>query len=249
MAISLVVKGNVSSRFRSRESTSPIFNSAVIHEVSQPLQAISLCIEHALMRADQAALDTMRGPLGDAREQVGKLASLLTVMRKLVSTQEDELEAVNLQEVEQEILPVLRSEVSRRGVVWQEQLEVQAVTVKANKVLLERLLLNLVGNALDAVGEQIAQGRPAGIQLQILRHETDGTARLCMVVQDNGPGLANPERLLSTQAFQSTKADGLGVGLAFARLVVRQWGGELTIENRQDGQHGVRATLSLPLPA
>jgi signal transduction histidine kinase len=235
----------LNSRFSAINSLA-IFNSAVIHEVSQPVQTISLCLEHAAMQVNRAGQDALRGPLNDALHQVKKLASLLSVMRKLVSTQQDELEVVHLSEVEKEILPVLRSEVSRRGVVWQEELSAQAGTVHANKVLLERLLFNLVGNALDAVSEQIARGEAAHIQLSVQRVNAEGAARLFIVVQDDGPGLAEPERLLMTEVFQSTKANGMGVGLAFAGLVVRQWGGELTIENRTDGQHGVRAALSLP---
>ena len=236
----------LNSRFSAINSLA-IFNSAVIHEVSQPVQTISLCLEHAAIQANRTGQDALRGSLSDALHQVKKLASLLTVMRKLVSAQQDELEAVQLSEVEKEILPVLRSEVSRRGIVWQEQLSVQAGAVHANKILLERLLLNLVGNALDAVSEQIARGESAHIQLSVQRLHTAGAERLCIVVQDDGPGLAEPERLLMTEAFQSTKANGLGVGLAFAGLIVRQWGGELSIENRTDGVSGVRAKLSLPL--
>ena len=67
------------------------------------------------------------------------------------------------------------------------------------------------------------------------------------MVTDNGPGIEDPDQLLNVGVFQSTKADGLGVGLAFARLIVRQWGGELIIENRAHGQRGVKATLSLPM--
>ena len=236
------------SRFSAINSLA-IFNSAVVHEVSQPVQAISLCLDHAAWQADRTAADAMRGPLQDARHQVGKLASLLAVLRKLVSTQEDDIEEVQLSDVEREILPVLRSEVGRRGVVWLEQLEIREGAVSANKVLLERLLLNLVGNALDAVSEQIARGETANIRLCVSRDDSGGAARLHMVVEDDGPGLPQTDRLLVTEAFQSTKADGLGVGLAFARLIVRQWGGELSIENLDDGQRGARATLSLPMQA
>lgn len=235
----------LNSRFAAINSLA-IFNSAVIHEVSQPVQSISLCIEKAQLLTKQAGLTDVVPALDDARHQVGKLASLLMVMRRLVSTQSDDLEPVRLSQVKHEILPVLRSEVTRRGVVWEENLEFDEMTVMANKVLLERLLLNLVGNALDAVGEQIARREAAQICLSIRKEHGTGVPRLQMVVQDNGPGVGEGF-LLNTEPFQSTKKGGLGVGLAFARLIVRQWGGELTISNLDGEQRGVRATLSLPV--
>lgn len=139
----------LNSRFSAIHSLAT-FNSVVIHEVSQPVQAISLCLDQAVIQAQRAGLELMREPLNAAQQQVGKVARLLAVMRKLVPSQGDAMEHVQLSEIETEILPVLRSEVSRRGAVLQEQWLVQGVTVSANKVLLERLLLNLVGNALDA---------------------------------------------------------------------------------------------------
>ena len=236
----------INSRFAAINSLA-IFNSAVIHEVSQPLQAIGFCLDQAFIHVNRSGLEVMRQPLQDAQRQVAKLADLLVVMRKLVSTQGDAVESVRLSEVRAEILPVLRSEVARREVSWQENLLDLDVVVSANKVLLERLLLNLVGNALDAVSPQATRGEPAQVCFDVFRDTSAAAGRVLVVVTDNGPGIEDPDQLLNVGVFHSTKADGLGVGLAFARLIVRQWGGELIIENRAHGQRGVKATLSLPM--
>jgi signal transduction histidine kinase len=101
--------------------------------------------------------------------------------------------------------------------------------------LLERALLNIVRNGLEA-----SQGEEA-VHLGIVCTER----RLIFTVRDSGPGVAEEERLRIFEPFYSTKAKGTGLGLAIAKDIVRAHGGTLSLVNRESG--GACFTVSLPV--
>ena len=120
------------------------------------------------------------------------------------------------------------------------------LVVQADRVLLERILFNLVTNAFEALEGVGATGQ-ARISTALLQ------AYLCrsvvISVEDNGPGLAPGLLAGGVSPFQSTKLNGVGLGLALARLLVETWRGQLQLHNLQatHGQPGTRVELILPL--
>lgn len=107
--------------------------------------------------------------------------------------------------------------------------------LRCNREVLVGALLNLVVNALEAVGSQGAISVEAGV----------GEGRLCLAVCDDGPGMSAEMIALAGKDFFTTKAQGTGLGLLVARSVARAHGGDLHIES-QPGR-GTRAWLSLPM--
>ena len=88
-------------------------------------------------------------------------------------------------------------------------------------------MVNLIGNAIDAV-----EGRPTPrIAIRVARTIAgDGTARLRILVSDNGPGLPPDIREALFLPFRTTKPDGLGLGLVISADLVRDMGGTLAAE-------------------
>jgi nitrogen fixation/metabolism regulation signal transduction histidine kinase len=109
-------------------------------------------------------------------------------------------------------------------------------TVAADAGQLEQLLINLVGNAVDAARET-----GGGVELG---WSVEGGA-LEIRVTDDGPGLAETANLFVP--FFTTKPGGSGIGLALSRQIADAHGGRLTVENRRD-RGGCVATLMLPRP-
>ncbi len=103
--------------------------------------------------------------------------------------------------------------------------------------ILQQALLNLLRNAVDAIGET-----PAGeVKLEIRRHEPRG---LTLSVIDNGPGIPEEVRARLFEPFHTTKAFGTGLGLSITRKLVQSLGGELALEPRTP--HGTEAVLRFP---
>jgi two-component system nitrogen regulation sensor histidine kinase NtrY len=109
------------------------------------------------------------------------------------------------------------------------------VTLRADGDQLDQALINLVRNAVDASlqtsGGVTVEWRKTGNALQV-------------VVEDEGPGIANPSNLFVP--FFTTKPNGTGIGLVLSRQIAEAHGGSLTLENRKSGL-GSRAVLRLPL--
>jgi signal transduction histidine kinase len=127
-------------------------------------------------------------------------------------------------------------------IVIERQYETDTPPVPCNDSEIEQVLLNLLRNAVHAIGEQ-ARDRPGRVVLRVAR---DGERGRIDVV-DNGPGMPEAVRRRAFEPFFTTKEPGVGTGLGLSVsyfIVTRNHGGRLTIES---GQAGTRVSILLPL--
>ena len=192
--------------------------AGVAHEIAQPVAAIRTFAENGRILLDRAAPERARDNLSQIvglTERIGAItAELRAFSRRKTPARGD----IALGAVIEGTLLILGERA--RGIVSVEMAaEVRHVTVEGDQVRLEQILINLLQNALDATAG-VAQARAT-----IVVTETGDT--VAIAVADNGPGV--DPALLDTlfTPFTSAKPNGLGLGLAIARDIARDVGGDL----------------------
>jgi len=205
--------------------------STLAHELNQPLTAISSYsagVTNSLQRqpgADPAVLRALQ-KLGEQAAHAGRIVHRI---REFLTRREPQLEACDLNEVAEGGVALLRRELERQNVRLVLALDPALPAVVADSVLIEQVVINLVRNAGDALAGGTAAPVEAGTDRRIeLRSSCSPDRRFVRIeVQDNGPGLAGRRIEALCTPFYSTKAEGMGMGLAICRSIVEAHQGAL----------------------
>jgi len=220
------------------------FAASLAHELGQPLGAILNNVEAATLllrddRSENAA--ELRAILADIAADDARAGVVLDRIRFMVRRQRFSPGPVDVPALLRAVLslagPRLGAERVEVGVTCDPELPL----VAGDEVLLQQALLNLVGNSADAI-RATAGGRqqPGAISIRA-RRERDSVE---LAVIDNGGGIADPMLEQVLEPFQSTKSDGLGMGLPIVRAIAEQHDGTLRLEN----EPGRGLTVSLRVP-
>jgi signal transduction histidine kinase len=170
----------------------------------------------------------------------GKVYQLVQDMLSYSKEREPNYEAADLNAIARDVVELLVSHATDRGIKLIAQLDVRLPVCQADREGVNRALLNIVGNALDAVEDAPNPRVIVGTHL-----EPDG-AWVELSVADNGVGIAPEKHGDIFRPFVSTKgARGTGLGLAVSRKILREHGGDITFES----QPGQGSTFRLRLPA
>jgi signal transduction histidine kinase len=136
------------------------------------------------------------------------------------------------------VLRLLDSYPARKHVAIDTTLDPDLTPLFADRVQLQQLVLNLVLNALEAVGP--VSGRPKKVSVRSGRAEDDA---ISIQIADNGIGLDHPEAAF--EPFFTTKAEGMGLGLAICRSIVAAHDGRLSAERNVGFGTTFRVTLPI----
>jgi len=199
--------------------------ASLAHEISQPLASSSAYLHAALrmLRAggDGAAIERALVAAGGEAERA---RAIMARVRDFVAGGALEAEAVDLVLLAQTIRSLNLAEAERRGVdiLVQTAAGARSVVARCDRVMVEQALNNLVTNAVDAAASAVRRGGGRVTLFAVVQGDEIG-----LDVVDNGPGV-DPEiadRLFD--AFESTKAGGMGMGLSLARQIMQKHGGRL----------------------
>ena len=141
-----------------------------------------------------------------------------------------------------DILTLVQHELARRHVKIERELSKDLPPVLGDRVQLQQVLLNLVMNGVEAMSE-IAEGNRK-MWIRARRHENNDRPAVLVSVQDSGVGLKQVNVDQFFEPFYTTKAQGLGMGLAISRSIVEAHGGRLRIAQTP----GPGATFEFTLP-
>jgi signal transduction histidine kinase len=204
--------------------------ASLAHEVNQPIGA-------ALMNAGTAQRWLAASPpkLDNARQSIDRIigdgkraADIVGRIRDLARKAPAHREALEINEAISEIMGLTRVAMLEHDVSVKVQLSEGLPRILGDKVQLQQVILNLIMNAIEAMSE-VSEGSRE-LQISTRRADSDG---VLITVSDSGPGMpqASPEQLF--EAFYTTKASGLGMGLSICRSIVEAHDGRLWVTRNE----------------
>jgi signal transduction histidine kinase len=141
-----------------------------------------------------------------------------------------------------EVIALAQQELRSNSIVLATLLSNDVPPVLGDRIQLQQVLLNLILNAIEAMSA--VKDRPRELTIT---SRLDGPDGVLVQVRDTGPGLAREHAERLFEAFYTTKAEGLGIGLSISRSIIEAHGGQLWAA--QNVPHGAVFQLSLPLTA
>ncbi|WP_130392137.1 sensor histidine kinase [Cupriavidus agavae] len=205
--------------------------AGITHELNQPLAALRTFSDNTRVLLERGNLDAATGNLSaiaDLTERMGKITGQLKLFAGKARQRRN---AVPVQKALDHVLQLIAPRLGTATLAVHGMEHHPELGVWADELKLEQVLLNLIGNALDAIA---AEGRGEG-HVEVIVTLADERVRIA--VRDNGPGIA-PEALPRLfEPFFTTKeiGQGLGLGLAISSSIVREFDGQLTAGNMPGG--------------
>jgi PAS domain S-box-containing protein len=199
-------------------------SASIGHEINQPLSGVITNAETGLLwlKAESPNLQEAVGAFSRVVRDGRRASEIVNRIRALVKKAPPQKDWLHINEAIHEVVDLARSEAAKNGVLVQRQLGEELPPIQGDRVQLQQVILNLVVNAVEAIGN-----REAGPREILIETAWTGSDAILVSVQDTGPGLdpANIERMFD--AFYTTKADGLGLGLSICRSIIDAHGGKL----------------------
>jgi PAS domain S-box-containing protein len=215
--------------------------ASIAHEVSQPLAATITNAQAALRWLDRPEpdLEELRAALGRIVRDGARGGAVIDRIRALIKKAPPRKDMVDINSAIREVVEVTRNEALKNGVLVNTELADDLPVVHGDRVELQQVLLNLIINAVDAMRD--VSERPRDLLIMADKTEAD---EVLVSVRDSGPGLSPTIRDNLFQAFQTTKPNGLGLGLSICRSIIESHGGRLWAS--ANTTHGTVFQFTLP---
>ena len=216
--------------------------ASIAHEVNQPLSAIVTngSAAQRWLAAETPNLEEARTSITRIIRQGNRASELIKEIRAFVKKSPPRKSQVEINDLIQETLALVNRESLRNHVALQTDLGTDLPALTADRVQLQQVLLNLMMNGIEAMSTIENRSR----ELSITSEPQQDQAGVLVAVRDSGSGISpqNLQRLFET--FFTTKTEGMGMGLAIGRSIVKAHGGRLWAEANSD--HGATFRFTIP---
>ncbi|BDC45045.1 hypothetical protein PTKU15_83420 [Paraburkholderia terrae] len=198
--------------------------ASIAHEVNQPIAATVTNAQAALrwLHTQPPNVDEVRQTLTYIVKDAGRAGEVLGRIRSLVRKAPPRKEPVDINEAVREMIELTRGEAAKSGAFVQTRQSEGLPMIEADRVELQRVLLNLIMNVLEAMN-----GVSDGARQLVVSTEAAESNRVLVSVRDSGPGFGPDGADEAFAPFYTTKATGLGMGLAICRSIIEGHRGRL----------------------
>ena len=240
------------AQFTSRLITMGEMASTVAHELNQPLAAISNYCSGMISRvkSNNIEQEQLIGALEKTSRQAQRAGQIIHRIRQFVKRSEPQRQTTRVRDITDAVLELAGFEMRRRRVTLNAVIANRLPLLEADPILIEQVLLNLLKNAAEAIdlADMPQSRRLVELRVQTRKNE-EGDRVVEFVVSDTGPGMKDEMLSRLFEAFHSTKAEGLGIGLSLCRSIIESHHGRIKAENIYNGSNvvGCRFVCTLPV--
>jgi signal transduction histidine kinase len=212
--------------------------ASLSHEIRQPTTAAMTDVKTCLrwLSRDEPDIGEAKAAAARAIKDITRAAEIISRVRSLFKNDDHQREPLDVNDLVDEMVPLLRSEANRYGVPIRTELDRGLPKVSADRVQVQQVLMNLMLNGIEAMngtrGHLAVASRANGHDVLIS-------------VSDSGVGLPPGRAEQIFEAFFTTKPQGTGMGLSISRSIIESHGGRLWAETNASGG----ATFAFTLPA
>ncbi len=225
--------------------------SSVAHELNQPLTAINNYCNGMVSRikAGQISNDDLLGALEKTARQAYRAGQIIQRIRAFVKRSEPNRTLSDVATLVSNAKELAEIELRRHNVRLTHYIAARLPPIMVDPILIEQVLINLMKNAAESIAQAHRPTAQRSVELRVVPKQIDEQSVVEFSVMDSGRGLSPEvmERLF--EAFYSTKAEGMGIGLKLCRSIVESHQGRMKAQNLYNGGEvtGCQFTFWIPV--
>jgi PAS domain S-box-containing protein len=225
-----------------RVSTMGELAASIAHEVNQPLTAIVANGDAGMRWLSQLPpnTDEARNAMKEMVVQGHRASDVIGRIRGLIRKAPPNLSTLGANQLIEDVLVLTRQQVAEHGITVRVELASDIPSISGDPVQLQQVLVNLILNAIEATS-----AKKDGAREVVLTSQRQGINEIVIAVHDSGKGVAPQDMDQLFRPFFTTKAGGIGMGLAISRSIIEAQGGRLWATSNE----GIGATFQFSLPA
>jgi C4-dicarboxylate-specific signal transduction histidine kinase len=225
-----------------RVTTMGQLTGSIAHEVNQPIAATVASAQAALrwLARPSPDLDKVRQLLTQIVKNSTRAGEVIHRIRELIKKAPPRQDLLEINEPIREVIELTRSEAMKNRVSIKTDLADGLPLIRGDRVQLQQVMLNLILNAIEALSGVSDDEREV-----LVSTGTAGSGGVLVTVRDSGPGLPSIEHVF--EAFYTTKATGMGMGLSICHSIIEEHGGRMWASANEP--HGAVFQFTLPIPS
>ncbi len=211
--------------------------AGVAHEIGNPLNSLHIhlqLMERSVQNLDDGAKAELQQSIDVARSEVSRLDSIVTQFLRAIRPSRPQLRTENVNTIVEEAVRFFTPEIQDRDIVVEQELRSDLPLLRLDRDQMKQAFYNVIKNSLEAMK------RHGTLRIRTDRDDT----HVLITFVDTGGGMSAENLSRVFEPYFTTKPSGTGLGLLIVRRIVREHGGELSIESSQD--KGLTLTIRLP---
>ncbi len=225
--------------------------SSVAHELNQPLTAITNYCNGMVSRvqAETIARDDLVTALRKTARQAERAGQIIRRIRAFVKRSEPQRQPAQARQIVEDAVELAGIELRRRNVAIHTYVAQRLPPILVDPILIEQVVLNLLKNAAEAIDDAQLPAARRQIEMRVVpRHTAEEGGIIEFSVTDKGPGIKDEVIGRLYEAFFTTKAEGLGIGLSLCRTIIESHRGRMKAQNLYNGNSVVGCRFAFTLP-